>query len=118
MVQKGLASGQIRACSIGFLPLSWDYNESRDGVDFHSVVLTEISACSLPACPGAILDGPVKSLTQKAAEYRALAKADLAAVAKAKRAEEIDAYIAGTSPEQRRRVRQAALLRIMDGGRE
>jgi hypothetical protein len=59
-------------------------------------------------------DGPVKSLTQKAANI-ALAKADLAAVAKAKRAEEIDAT-AGTSPEQRRRVRQAALLRIMDGG--
>ena len=71
MVQKGLASGQIRACSIGFMPLRWDFNKSRDGVDFHEIMLTEISACSLPACPGTILDGPVKSLQQQAADYRA-----------------------------------------------
>ena len=112
MVQKGLASGQIRACSIGFLPLLWDYNKSRDGVDFHEIMLTEISACSLPACPGAVLDGPVKSLTQKAAEYRKQMAEDLAYVAKAKRAEEVEAYMARTTPEQRRREREATLLRI------
>ena len=54
----------------------------------------------------------MKNLKQRAAEYRALAKADLAAVAQAKRAEEREAYLARTSPEQRKREREATLLRI------
>ena len=108
MVQKGLASGQIRACSIGFLPLHWDYNKSRDGVDFHEIMLTEISAVSLPACAGAVLDGPVKSLKQQAADMRKLAADDRAFVAK----EEAWERRQGLSPEQRKREREATLLRI------
>ena len=118
-MQKGLAAGQIRACSIGFLPLRWDYNKSRDGVDFHEIMLTEISAVSLPACAGAVLDGPVKSLKQQmkddAAELQKVAAADRAYVAEAKRLEAVEAYLASTTPAQRKREREAALHRIMGG---
>jgi hypothetical protein len=111
-IQKALADGHMRGVSIGFTPTRWTYNKSRDGIDFHETMLTEISAVSLACCPGAYLYGPVKSLTQTAMEYRALAKADLAAIEKAKRDAEIEARMASTTPQQRKREREATLLRI------
>ena len=62
VLQRALAAGMIRACSVGFDPIRWTYNKSRDGVDFHEISLREISAVTVPCCAGAVLDGPVKSL--------------------------------------------------------
>ena len=60
--------------------------------------MREISTCSVQANYGSVIHGPAKSLKQQAAAYRALAKADMAAVAKAKRDEEHEAYLACTTP--------------------
>jgi HK97 family phage prohead protease len=111
-VQDALAKGHVRGVSIGFTPTKWTYNAKRDGVDFHEIMLTEISAVSLACCPGAYLYGPQKSLTQQAAEYRQQAKADMALIAKAKREAAIEERLASTTPAQRRREREAALLQI------
>jgi HK97 family phage prohead protease len=111
-VQDALAKGHVRGVSIGFTPTKWTYNAKRDGVDFHEIMLTEISAVSLACCPGAYLYGPQKSLTQQAAEYRQQAKADMAAIAKAKREAAIEERLASTTPAQRKREREAQLLRI------
>jgi phage head maturation protease len=62
VLQRALAAGMIRACSVGFDPIRWTYNKARDGVDFHEISLREISAVTVPCCAGAVLDGPVKSL--------------------------------------------------------
>ena len=64
-MQAGLASGQVRACSIGFQPKVWSHSKQRDGIDFFAIDLMEISAVSLPACPGAVLEGPVKSMKEQ-----------------------------------------------------
>jgi hypothetical protein len=61
---------------------------------------------------GSVIHGPTKSLKERAAEYRVQAKADMAYVAKAKRDAEFEARMARTSPQQRRRQREATLLRI------
>jgi hypothetical protein len=111
-LQDALAKGHSRGVSIGFEPTRWTYNKARDGVDFHEIKLTEISAVSLACCPGAYLYGPIKSLSAQAAEYRAVAKADMAAIAKAKREAGIEERLASTTPAQRKREREAALLRI------
>jgi hypothetical protein len=68
VVQKMLVSKMCSACSIGFDPVSWSYNRTRDGIDFHAVSLREISTCILPCAPGATCDGPVKSLPPAAAK--------------------------------------------------
>jgi hypothetical protein len=66
-LQRALSAGMIRACSIGFDPLRWQYNKSRDGIDFHEISLREISAVTVPCCAGAVLDGPVKALPEAVA---------------------------------------------------
>ena len=110
-----LVSGMLKACSISFRPTVWKYVEARDGIDFNEVDLWEIAAVTLPACPGAILLGPAKSLQQRAIELRKLAADDLRYVAKAKASEEAAAYIASTTFEQRMRERRAQLHRIRAG---
>ena len=87
----------LKACSISFRPTVWKYVEARDGIDFNEVDLWEIAAVTLPACPGAILLGPAKSMEQRAAELRKMAADDLAYVAKAKASEKAAAYIASTT---------------------
>ena len=114
-VQRMLVSGMLKACSISFRPTVWKYVEARDGIDFNEVDLWEIAAVTLPACPGAILLGPAKTLQQRAIELRKLAADDLRYVAKAKASEEAAAYIASTTFEQRMRERRAQLHRIRAG---
>jgi HK97 family phage prohead protease len=111
-LQDALSKGHMRGVSIGFTPTKWTYNAKRDGVDFHEIMLTEISAVSLPCCPGAFLFGPIKSLSAQAAEYRRQAEADMALVAKAKREADLEERMASTTPAQRKREREAALLQI------
>jgi hypothetical protein len=111
-LQDALAKGHSRGVSIGFTPVKWTYSKARDGVDFHEIMLTEISSVSLACCPGAYLYGPIKSLTQQAAEYRRQAESDMALIAKAKREAAIEERLATTTPAQRRREREAQLLRI------
>ena len=82
-VQRMLVNGMLKACSISFRPTVWKYVEERDGINFDEVDLWEIAAVTFPACPGAVLLGPVKSFQQRAAELRKVAAADLAYVARA-----------------------------------
>ena len=114
-VQRMLVNGMLKACSISFRPTVWKYVEARDGIDFNEVDLWEIAAVTLPACPGAILLGPAKSMEQRAAELRKMAADDLAYVAKAKASEKAAAYIASTTFEQRMRERRAQMHRICAG---
>lgn len=67
-LQNALVKGMCRACSISFLPLKWSYAKERDGINFAEIDLLEISAVTVPCCAGAILDGPVKSLSPAAAK--------------------------------------------------
>jgi HK97 family phage prohead protease len=113
MVQNMLVKKMLSACSISFTPIKWrPMKDGSDGILFSEIDLQEIGAVTVPCARGATLDGPVKSLTEQAAEYRQQAKADMAAIAKAKREEEIEARMASTTPAQRKREREAALLQI------
>ena len=38
-LQRALAGGMIRACSVGFDPINWTYVKARDGIDFHEISL-------------------------------------------------------------------------------
>jgi HK97 family phage prohead protease len=113
MVQNMLVKKMLSACSISFTPIKWrPMKDGSDGILFSEIDLQEIGAVTVPCARGATLDGPVKSLAEQAADMRKLAAADQAYIAKAKRKAETEAYVARTTPEQRRRERQAALLRI------
>jgi HK97 family phage prohead protease len=113
-VGKALAANMLKGCSIGFDPVTWRFNEQRDGIDFYAVSLREISTCSVQANYGSVIHGPApdKSHKELAEVYRAQAKADLAYAKKAKRDAEIEARMASTTPQQRLRQRQAELARI------
>ncbi|MGO8840915.1 MAG: HK97 family phage prohead protease [Methyloceanibacter sp.] len=76
-LQRMLGAGVISACSIGFDPVRWTYNKARDGIDFHEISLIEISTVTVPCCAGAVLDGPVKSLTPDLLRQRRARDLDL-----------------------------------------
>ncbi len=48
-VFRMIKGGFLKACSIGFRPLGWDYNEERGGVDFQKAEMLEFSVCPIPA---------------------------------------------------------------------
>ena len=49
--------GDLRACSVGFQPLKWAWVEEGDrfGIDFLESELLELSICSIPANPEALV---------------------------------------------------------------
>lgn len=52
---RGLVRDEfMRACSVGFKPITWNYNEERRGIDFLSQELLEFSLCPVPANPYAV----------------------------------------------------------------
>ena len=58
-IAKLIAVGSVRACSIGFMPLSWesikDKEDRTTGYRFKEWELLECAACSVPANPAAIV---------------------------------------------------------------
>lgn len=48
-VYRMIKAGFLKACSIGFRPLTWDYDDERGGVDFQTCEMLEFSICPIPA---------------------------------------------------------------------
>lgn len=66
----------LRAVSVGFLPIEYEFSEDEErafGIDFHKQELLEYSAVPVPANPGALIEagksgidlGPLKSWTEQ-----------------------------------------------------
>jgi HK97 family phage prohead protease len=107
-------AGMLKATSVGFLPTESKMSiERRGGYDFKKQQLMEFSIVPVPANPDCLICMSAKEeREQQAHAYRAQAKADMAAVTEAKRAEAVEARMASTTPAQRKREREATLLRI------
>jgi hypothetical protein len=71
-VASAVRSGLIRACSIGFIPLKWSFSKDPNrptGIDFHNCSLIEWSICAIPACPDALLIGPVTDTSKAVGDH-------------------------------------------------
>jgi HK97 family phage prohead protease len=68
-------SGYLSGCSVGFLPLEWDWSDDPDrpfGIDFKRQRLVEVSVVPVPALPSALIDGrSALEFVQKRAALRA-----------------------------------------------
>jgi HK97 family phage prohead protease len=62
-VYRMVKAGFLNACSIGFRPIRWSYNEARGGIDFHEVELVEFSIVPIPAHPQALIAAGVDTST-------------------------------------------------------
>jgi HK97 family phage prohead protease len=58
-VYQMLRQGYLRGASVGFRPLTFQYNEERGGVDFEKQELLEFSVVPVPANPGALMSAGV-----------------------------------------------------------
>jgi HK97 family phage prohead protease len=52
-----MAAGYLNAVSVGFRPLTWVYNAERDGYDFLTQELLEVSVVPVPALQEALVAG-------------------------------------------------------------
>jgi HK97 family phage prohead protease len=109
-------SGMLRATSVGFVPTEAKASSEKGrlgGYDFKKQELMEFSLVPVPANPECLICMSAKEEREhQAQQYREQAKADLAAATEAKRLEAYEARMARTTPAQRKREREAALLRI------
>lgn len=80
-VESLVASGMIKATSIGFMIKDWDYNEKLDAFEFTETEMLEISLCTIPANQEAVMDEEVKSTSSKS-----LSAEDIHSIAEAVRA--------------------------------
>jgi hypothetical protein len=64
-VFRMIKAGFLQACSIGFRPLRWSYNEARGGLDFHEVEMVEFSIVPIPAHPQALIAAGVDVTTMR-----------------------------------------------------
>lgn len=60
-VYQMLKQGFLRGASVGFRPLSYQFNEERGGVDFDKQELLEFSVVPVPANPGALMSAGLKA---------------------------------------------------------
>jgi len=60
-VYQMLKQGFLRGASVGFRPLTYEFNEERGGVDFEKQELLEFSVVPVPANPGALMSAGVKA---------------------------------------------------------
>ena len=58
-VYQMLRQGYLRGASVGFRPLTFQYNDERGGVDFEKQELLEFSVVPVPANPGALMSAGV-----------------------------------------------------------
>jgi HK97 family phage prohead protease len=69
-IYKLVVNGFIRACSVGFLPIEWQFSDDGDrqfGIDFKRQELLELSIVPVPANQNALVQAAVKSLAQRGA---------------------------------------------------
>ncbi len=74
-------AGFLRACSIGFRPLEWEYDDERGGVTFQKSELLEWSICPIPANAEALVAARASGIDTfilKEWAHRVLAMADTA----------------------------------------
>lgn len=64
-VYKQLRVGLLNACSVGFRPLEWTYDEERNGYDVLKAELYEYSIVPIPANPRALLIAREKGIDVK-----------------------------------------------------
>jgi HK97 family phage prohead protease len=68
-------AGFVNACSVGFLPLEWEWADDPDrpfGINFKRQRLLEVSIVPVPALPSALIDGrSALEFVQKRAALRA-----------------------------------------------
>lgn len=76
-VYRMVKAGFLKACSIGFRPLEWVYDEDRKGVNFEKSELLEYSIVPVPANAQALIAAGIDSSVVKGWAERVLA--DLAA---------------------------------------
>jgi HK97 family phage prohead protease len=112
-VRENIAHNVLKTASIGFVPIEFTPIKGG-GFRFEKIELMETSIVSIPASRGSLRERELTPDERKAeaAAYRALAEADLAAVAQAQREAAVEERMASTSPAQRKREREAALIRI------
>jgi len=55
-VRALIAHGSLKGASIGFMPVRWNFNRERGGIDFHETSLLEWSIVTTPAAPGALIE--------------------------------------------------------------
>jgi len=82
-VYRLIKAGFLRACSIGFRPLEWAYDETRKGYNYLRWELLEVSVCPVPALPGALVSasaaadlGVMKDWAQRALTWVEQAEAE------------------------------------------
>jgi HK97 family phage prohead protease len=61
-VYQLLKGGYLRATSVGFRPLTYNYNDARGGIDFSTQELLEFSVCPVPANPQCLMDAKRKGV--------------------------------------------------------
>jgi HK97 family phage prohead protease len=61
-VYRMVKGGFLRATSVGFRPLKWNFNEERSGVDFLSQELLEWSVVPVPANPQALVEASASGI--------------------------------------------------------
>jgi HK97 family phage prohead protease len=67
-IHRLVEQGFIRSCSVGFLPLEWEFSEDRrGGIDFHRQELLELSLVPVPANAHALIEAQAKSWGRGAA---------------------------------------------------
>jgi HK97 family phage prohead protease len=67
VVYRMAADGYLAATSVGFRPVSWDFTDDETrgasdwfpGIDFHEQELVELSLCTVPSNPDALIDGAI-----------------------------------------------------------
>ena len=65
VVYRMARNGYLSATSVGFRPLKWDFTDDPErggdgwfpGIDFHEQELVELSICTVPSNPEALIDG-------------------------------------------------------------
>jgi phage head maturation protease len=56
-IHRLVEQGYVRACSVGFLPIEWEFSENRrGGIDFHRQELLELSLTPVPANAHALIE--------------------------------------------------------------
>ena len=69
-VRALIAAGALKAASIGFIPIKFEFNRKRGGFDFHETALLEWSIVTVPALASALLEPGQSGKTLTAAQWK------------------------------------------------
>ena len=67
-IHRLVEEGYVRACSVGFLPIEWEFSEDRrGGIDFKRQTLLELSLCPVGANASALIEARAKGWSRGSA---------------------------------------------------